>query len=63
MGGTPVFTGTRVLVESLMQHLRASDSLDVFLEGFTSVSREQAQAFLDLALYEAHATTPRVEPR
>jgi uncharacterized protein (DUF433 family) len=50
LGGTPVFTGTRVPVGSLIAHLKAGDSLDDFLDGFPSVRREQAQAFLDLAL-------------
>ena len=49
-GGLPVFTGTRVPVQSLIDHLKAGDSLDYFLEGFPSVSREQAIAFLDIAL-------------
>ena len=45
-GGLPVFTGTRVPVKSLIDHLKAGDSLDYFLEGFPSVSRQQAIAFL-----------------
>ena len=49
-GGIPVFTGTRVPVKSLIDHLKAGDSLDHFLEGFPSVSREQAVAFLEIAL-------------
>lgn len=52
-GGTPVFTGTRVPVRSLIDHLKAGDSLDYFLEGFPSVSREQAIAFLEIALMTA----------
>jgi len=50
LGGTPVFTGTRVPVDSLLAHLKGGDTLDDFLEGFPSVRREQAEAFLDLAL-------------
>ncbi len=53
MSGTLVFAGTRVPVESLIAHLRAGDRLDDFLDGFPSVSREQAEAFLDLALSAA----------
>ena len=49
-GGTPVFTGTRVPVKALIDHLKAGESLDYFLEGFPSVSREQAIAFLEFAL-------------
>ena len=49
LGGTPVFKGTRVPIKSLVDHLKAGDSLEDFLGGFPSVSREQAQVFLDLA--------------
>ena len=59
MGGVPVFAGTRVPVHSLIDHLKAGSSLDDFLDGFPSVSRTQAEAFLDLAeraiLKDAHA--------
>jgi uncharacterized protein (DUF433 family) len=50
MNGALVFKGTRVPVESLIQHLAAGDSLDDFLEGFPSVSREQAVAYLRTTL-------------
>ena len=50
MGGTPVFVGTRVPVVTLIDHLAAGDSLDVFLTDFSTVSREQAVAALALAL-------------
>ena len=49
-GGTPVFAGTRVPVKALIDHLKAGESLNYFLDGFPSVSREQAIAFLELAL-------------
>ena len=49
--GTPVFTGTRVPVRTLFDHLEAGDSLQVFLDDFPSVSRELAVAVLE----EAHA--------
>lgn len=49
LGGTPVFTGTRVPVDSLVQHLRHGKRLDEFLDDFPSVRREQAEAFLQLA--------------
>ncbi len=58
MHGTLVFAGTRVPVESLIAHLRAGDRLDDFLDGFPSVRREQAEAFLDLALRAASETSP-----
>ncbi len=61
LGGTPVFVGTRVPVKSLYDHLKAGDSLDVFLESFPSVTRKQAVAALELArsMTEAHATAAR----
>ena len=49
MSGTPVFKGTRVPVQALLDHLEAGDSLNVFLEDFPSVSRQQAIDFLELA--------------
>jgi uncharacterized protein (DUF433 family) len=49
LGGTPVFVGTRVPVESLVQHLKHGKRLEKFLDDFPSVRREQAEAFLDLA--------------
>ena len=51
--------GTRVPVDSLIIHLKAGDSLEQFLDGFPSVSREQAEAFLELALAEALESTPQ----
>ena len=53
MSGTPVFAGTRVPIQTLIDHIRAGDGLDVFLEDFPSVSREQALAFLDEASEKA----------
>ena len=49
MGGQPVFTGTRVPVESLFDHLEAGVSLDTFLEDFPSVTKEQAINLLEAA--------------
>ena len=49
LGGTAVFKGTRVPVESLFDHLEAGDSLQVFLDDFPSVSRELAIAVLEQA--------------
>ena len=50
LNGTPVFMGTRVPIRILFEHLEAGDSLDVFLEDFPSVTREQATQLLNLAL-------------
>jgi len=49
MGGEPVFVGTRVPVRTLFDHLEAGDSLEVFLDDFPSVTREQAIATLEMA--------------
>jgi uncharacterized protein (DUF433 family) len=46
MGGTPVFCGTRVPVQTLIEYLEAGDSIDSFLKGFPTVKREQVVAFL-----------------
>lgn len=47
MGGKPVFRGTRVPVQSLLDYLEAGETIDDFLEGFPTVSREQVVAFLE----------------
>ena len=49
LGGEPVFAGTRVPVRSLFDHLKAGDTLDAFLDDFPGVTRERAQAVLELA--------------
>ena len=49
MGGTPVLAGTRVPVQTLFEYLEAGDTIDDFLEGFPTVSREQVIAFLEEA--------------
>jgi uncharacterized protein (DUF433 family) len=49
MGGTPVFSGTRVPVQTLLDYLEAGESIDDFLAGFPSVSREQVVGFLEEA--------------
>jgi len=49
MSGTPVFEGTRVPVDALLNNLEAGVSLDEFLENFPSVSREQALAVLNFS--------------
>ena len=47
MGGTPVFAGTRVPIQTLLDYLESGESIDDFLEGFPSVTREQVIAFLE----------------
>jgi uncharacterized protein (DUF433 family) len=49
LSGTPVFAGTRVPVQTLMEYIEGGDSLDDFLADFPSVSREHALAVLELA--------------
>ena len=49
LGGEPVFSGTRVPVKSLFDHLKAGDSIEEFLVGFPSVKREQVVALLEEA--------------
>ena len=49
LGGTPVFVGTRVPFQTLLDYLEAGDPLDEFLEDFPTVSREQAVAALEAA--------------
>ncbi len=49
MGGAPVFCGTRVPVQTLLDYLEAGDSIGEFLAGYPSVTREQVIAFLQEA--------------
>ena len=49
LGGTPVFKGTRVPVESMFGHLKKGISLDEFLDDFPSVTREQALRVIEAA--------------
>jgi uncharacterized protein (DUF433 family) len=49
MSGTPVFRGTRVPVQTLIEYLEGGDSIDEFLEGFPTVTRAQVIAFLEEA--------------
>jgi uncharacterized protein (DUF433 family) len=49
MSGIPCFAGTRVPAQALLDHLEGGSTLDDFLEGFPTVKREQAVAFLELA--------------
>jgi uncharacterized protein (DUF433 family) len=49
LGGTPVFTGTRVPIQTLFDYLAAGQPLDDFLDDFPSVNRTQATAVLELS--------------
>jgi uncharacterized protein (DUF433 family) len=60
LGGTPVFVGTRVPVQSLFDYLEGGETVDEFLRQFPSVKREQVLAALEMArdsvLTGAHST-------
>ena len=56
VSGTPVFKGTRVPVDTLVDFLTAGDNLDDFLEDFPTVSREQAIEALNLSKYALEAS-------
>ena len=66
MGGTPVFTGTRVPVQNLVDYLEGGESIGDFLAGFPSVKHEQVIGFIELDCNAfppgsvAHRATPRV---
>ncbi len=47
LGGTPVFRGTRVPMQTLIDYLEGGQSISDFLEGFPTVKREQVIAFLE----------------
>jgi len=47
MGGTPVFVGTRVPLQNLIDYLEGGESVEDFLEGFPTVSREQVIAVIE----------------
>lgn len=49
MGGTPVFAGTRVPVQNLVDYLEGGETIDEFLAGFPTVKRGQVIAFIGAA--------------
>jgi uncharacterized protein (DUF433 family) len=49
LSGTPVFAGTRVPVQALIDYLEGGETIDDFLAGFPTVGREQVVAFLEEA--------------
>lgn len=57
LSGIPVFAGTRVPLQNLLDYLEAGDTLDEFLDDFPTVSREQAVLAIQLAgdLLVSHA--------
>lgn len=59
MNGSLVFAGTRVPVDTLIQHLAAGDPLEDFLKDFPTVRREQAVAYLEMALQKTKESDAR----
>ncbi len=57
MSGELVFAGTRVEVKTLVDYLKGGHTLGDFLEGFPTVSREQAEAYLESTLEATNAAT------
>ena len=53
MHGELVFTGTRVPAKTLVDYIKAGHTLDDFLEGFPTVRRETAEAYLEMTLEAA----------
>jgi uncharacterized protein (DUF433 family) len=47
MGGTPVFVGTRVPIQTFFEYLKAGDSINDFLDGFPTVTKEQIMTLLE----------------
>jgi uncharacterized protein (DUF433 family) len=63
MGGGLVFVGTRVEVKTLVDYLKGGHTLDDFLEGFPTVSRDQAEAYLEKTLEAAEKDIPTTAGR
>jgi len=61
MGGTPCFTGTRVPIKNLFDYLETGDSLETFLDHFPTVSRQQAQAVLEMSRELVHGKNVTIE--
>jgi len=59
LGGEPVFAGTRVPVQALLDHLEAGDTIDKFLRSFPTVRREQVLAFLEQSTHALVQQTQR----
>jgi len=62
MSGTPCFSGTRVPIRALLDYVEAGDSIDEFLDGFPTVSKEQVLNYLEESnrLILEHAAHARV---
>ena len=49
LGGTPIFSGTRVPIKNLFDYLETGDSIDIFLEDFEGVTKDQVQKVLEMS--------------
>ena len=56
MGGTPVFVGTRVPLQNLIDYLEGGESIEDFLDGFPSVKREHVIAVIEAAKFKMMET-------
>jgi len=59
LGGIPVFTGTRVPIQNLIDYLTTGETIDSFLDDFPSVTREQVIVFLETMSVLVTATDAR----
>jgi uncharacterized protein (DUF433 family) len=59
MSGTPVFIGTRVPVQALLDYIEEGDTIDSFLDSFPTVTRDQAIGFLEQATQALLASLPQ----
>ncbi len=62
MGGTPVFVGTRVPLQNLIDALEGGDSIDDFLEGFPSIKRSQVIAVIEAGQLKMLETVGHANP-
>ncbi|HYT59141.1 MAG TPA: DUF433 domain-containing protein [Haliangiales bacterium] len=62
MGGTPVFVGTRVPLQNLIDYLEGGESIEDFLDGFPSVKREQVIAVIEAAKLKMLETVGDAHP-
>lgn len=57
LGGTPVFFGTRVPIKNLFDYLETGDSIEIFLEDFDGVTKEQVVKVLEMSQRLIETTT------
>jgi uncharacterized protein (DUF433 family) len=49
LGGTPVFSGTRVPIKNLFDYLKTGETIEIFIEDFEGVSRNQVIKVLEMS--------------